>query len=383
MRRGRAGRRGRPRGPAPGRARRGGGARGGGQGGLRAGRRQPVPAHGGRGAGRRPHARRRARRSTRASSSRWRPRSARGCAPGVVGSLGEGEALLDGLRDGGSALVAGHAAAAAAAAASPAAGAGRILDHVHPPADLAPVVERLLADAWLVEDLASVPRDFTGIAITPRGRALFGSTGELRQAPRGRRGADPRGARVAGGADRRVGAGGRRGGRRRARRSTQAAALVAERLERREGANAQAREASRALDEADELLRRAARRIELRSGCSRGGPGRRPARAGRGGPRRRAQAGRARCSTSAPSASCGWCGCAPAAPAAASSRPARSARPPRSSSGRRGSRGPARRARRAARGRRGRRAADRRRAACLRARGGRDPGAAQGGERRA
>jgi chromosome segregation protein len=44
----------------------------------------------------------------------------------------------------------------------------------------------------------------------------------------------------------------------------QAAALTGDALERREGANAQMREASRALDEADELLRRATRRIELR-----------------------------------------------------------------------------------------------------------------------
>jgi chromosome segregation protein len=184
---------------------------------------------------------------------------------GVVGSLGEGEALLDELRDGGSAIVAAHPARPAAAQ-SPCAGAARILDHVHPPADLAPVVERLLADAWLVEDLASIPRDFPGVAITPRGRAMFGSTGELRQAPQGgeerileaRASQEELVAASQQAATAEAAAG---------EAMTQAAALVAERLELREEANARAREASRGLDEADELLRRATRRIELRSGA--------------------------------------------------------------------------------------------------------------------
>src|SRR4029079_13225446 len=44
-------------------------------------------------------------------------------------------------------------------------------------------------------------------------------------------------------------------------------ALMTERFEQREEARMAAREASRTLDEADETLRRAARRIELRSGA--------------------------------------------------------------------------------------------------------------------
>src|SRR5687768_15733022 len=55
---------------------------------------------------------------------------------GVVESLGEGQALLDQLSDGGSALVAGHAAAPGSGR-SPAAGAERLLDHGRPPSDLA------------------------------------------------------------------------------------------------------------------------------------------------------------------------------------------------------------------------------------------------------
>ena len=181
---------------------------------------------------------------------------------GVVESLGEGQELLDELRDGGSALVVGHAAAPASGR-SPAAGAERLLDHVRPPSDLAPIVERLLADAWLVEDLASVPRDFAGIAITPRGRALFGSTGELRQAPAG---GEERILEARASRERLVAASEAAAADEAAARDAvvEAAALVGDAIERREGANAQMRDAARALDEADELLRRAARRIDLR-----------------------------------------------------------------------------------------------------------------------
>ncbi len=185
---------------------------------------------------------------------------------GVVANLGEGHALLDGLRDGGSALVAGESNAGPRAASSPAAGAQRILDHVEPPADLKPVVDRLLADAWLVEDLATVPRDFTGIAVTPRGRALFAATGELRQV-------------AAGGEERILEARARHEELAASAEATaaeeaaateaidQARALVSVGFERREEARMSAREASRTLDEADEVLRRATRRIELRSGA--------------------------------------------------------------------------------------------------------------------
>ncbi len=49
-------------------------------------------------------------------------------------------------------------------------------------ADLA---RRLLAGAWVVDDLATVPEDFTGVAVTRAGRAWVGATRELRQAPQG------------------------------------------------------------------------------------------------------------------------------------------------------------------------------------------------------
>ncbi|HYH59708.1 MAG TPA: AAA family ATPase [Thermoleophilaceae bacterium] len=181
---------------------------------------------------------------------------------GVVASLGEGQTLLDGLRDGGSAIVAAHEGRGADGR-SPAAGAARILDHVRPPADLAPVVERLLGDAWLVDDLAAVPRDFTGVAVTPRGRAFFGASGELRQAPAG---GEERILEARASQHRLITAAQEAAGEEAAATEAvaHAAALVSERLERREAARTQAQEAGRALDEADELLRRATRRIELR-----------------------------------------------------------------------------------------------------------------------
>ena len=52
-----------------------------------------------------------------------------------------------------------------------------------PPAvDLA---RRLLANTWVVEDLDQLPPAFLGVAVTRAGRAWFGFTRELRQAPRG------------------------------------------------------------------------------------------------------------------------------------------------------------------------------------------------------
>ena len=181
---------------------------------------------------------------------------------GLVGDLAEGESLLDRLRDGGSAIVAGGDRPAASGE-SPGAGAQRILEHVHPPADLGAVADRLLADAWLVDDLATVPRGFTGVAVTPRGRALFGATGELRQAPPG---GEERILEARAAQDDLVAASQRAAADEAAasESAAQASALVRERLEGREAAGAQVREAARALDEADELLRRAARRIELR-----------------------------------------------------------------------------------------------------------------------
>jgi chromosome segregation protein len=102
---------------------------------------------------------------------------------GVVPDLRAAESLLD-RADGASALIASGSAAGSHAP-PPAPGARRLLDLVTPPPDLRPIAERLLADAWVVDSLESLPESFTGIAATRAGRVLFASTGELRQAAPG------------------------------------------------------------------------------------------------------------------------------------------------------------------------------------------------------
>jgi chromosome segregation protein len=47
------------------------------------------------------------------------------------------------------------------------------------------LARRLLANTWVVEDLEQLPPAFLGVAVTRAGRAWFGFTRELRQAPRG------------------------------------------------------------------------------------------------------------------------------------------------------------------------------------------------------
>jgi chromosome segregation protein len=107
----------------------------------------------------------------------------------LVDDLAAGAKLLDRAgKDGGRALVAGASApdgGPTASASPPADGARRLAELVRGPDGPLAVAHRLLADAWLVEDLDAVPEDFTGIAVTRTGRAWFGSTRELQQAPEG------------------------------------------------------------------------------------------------------------------------------------------------------------------------------------------------------
>ncbi|MEP6953880.1 MAG: hypothetical protein ABI950_07465, partial [Solirubrobacteraceae bacterium] len=104
----------------------------------------------------------------------------------VVEDLGAGCALLDRSgSDGGRALIIGDAPARAATD-PPAPGARALADLVDgvggPELALA---RRLLADAWLVDDLDALAPGFSGVAVTKTGRAWFARTRELRQAPQG------------------------------------------------------------------------------------------------------------------------------------------------------------------------------------------------------
>ncbi len=104
---------------------------------------------------------------------------------GVVGSVPDGERLLDGAGgEGGFVLVSGSGSAPAAGS-PPTEGAERLLDRVDADAGAAPLAERLLAGVWVVDSLDTVPRDFAGVAVTRAGRVWLPGSGELRQAPTG------------------------------------------------------------------------------------------------------------------------------------------------------------------------------------------------------
>ena len=108
----------------------------------------------------------------------------------VVEDRAAGGALLDrAKRDGGRALIAGDApdpaASVAAAPTPPVPGARPFTDLIRGPEPALSLARRLLADAWLVDALDDVPDAFTGVAVTPAGRAWLGATRELQQAAEG------------------------------------------------------------------------------------------------------------------------------------------------------------------------------------------------------
>jgi chromosome segregation protein len=104
----------------------------------------------------------------------------------MVEDVPSARALLDRMgTDGGRALVGGDGAPGACPATPPAPGAQRLADLVGGPDVAVAVATRLLADSWLVDDLDALPAGFSGIAVTRSGRAWFGHTRELRQAPQG------------------------------------------------------------------------------------------------------------------------------------------------------------------------------------------------------
>jgi chromosome segregation protein len=88
--------------------------------------------------------------------------------------------------DGGRALVADSAAPGVArSTAPPAPGARHLGDMVRGPEPALALARRLLENTWVVEDLEQLPPGFLGVAVTRGGRAWFGFTRELRQAPQG------------------------------------------------------------------------------------------------------------------------------------------------------------------------------------------------------
>jgi chromosome segregation protein len=105
----------------------------------------------------------------------------------VVDSLCEGVERLGEAEGASRALVARDGDVSAAE--PPVAGARRLLDLVKAEGRAGEITDRLLADAWIVDDLAELPGGFAGIAVTVDGDAYDGRLGELRRLPR--EGTDP------------------------------------------------------------------------------------------------------------------------------------------------------------------------------------------------
>jgi len=69
----------------------------------------------------------------------------------------------------------------------PPAGAERLIELVSGDADALEILGRLLADTWVVTEIAGLPEGFAGVAVTRSGRVWNASLGELAQAPSGGR----------------------------------------------------------------------------------------------------------------------------------------------------------------------------------------------------
>jgi chromosome segregation protein len=105
----------------------------------------------------------------------------------IVADLAAARGLLEHAgSDGGRVLVADSSAPGVTRSTRPPApGARHLGDMVRGPEPALTLARRLLANTWVVEDLEQLPPGFVGVAVTRAGRAWFGFTRELRQAPRG------------------------------------------------------------------------------------------------------------------------------------------------------------------------------------------------------
>ncbi len=100
----------------------------------------------------------------------------------LLAELAPGGARADGAQRHGSSLGDDHGEGRHE---PPAPGAERLLELVSGPAQVMSLARRLLADAWVVERLEDLPRDFSGIAATRAGRVWFAAWGEVRQLTEG------------------------------------------------------------------------------------------------------------------------------------------------------------------------------------------------------
>jgi chromosome segregation protein len=105
----------------------------------------------------------------------------------IVGSLGEGRERLAGAERAARALIASESATPSSAL--PRDGARRLLDLIEARGEAGPITERLLADAWLVDDLDDLADGFGGVAVTVDGECYDARVGEIRRLPK--EGTDP------------------------------------------------------------------------------------------------------------------------------------------------------------------------------------------------
>ena len=112
----------------------------------------------------------------------------------IVDSIGEGRRRLANAEGAARVLLdpqgdSGREADQSPAGAGPKDGARRLLDLIEARGEAGPITERLLADAWLVDDLDDLATGFGGIAVTVEGECYDARAGEIRRLPR--EGTDP------------------------------------------------------------------------------------------------------------------------------------------------------------------------------------------------
>ncbi len=106
----------------------------------------------------------------------------------VVADRSRAQAVVDRAgEEGARALVLERGSAPPAPGRPPVRGARALVELLSGEEAVLALAARLLADTWVVDDLAALPDDFAGVAVTRTGRVWSAAHGELRQAPSGGR----------------------------------------------------------------------------------------------------------------------------------------------------------------------------------------------------
>ncbi len=180
----------------------------------------------------------------------------------IVGSVREGRERLAGAEGAARALISSGPAKKPSEA--PKDGARRLLDLVEARGDAAPISERLLANAWLVDELEGLAEGFSGVAVTVDGECYDAGAGEVRRLPR--EGTDPALAARSEREELASRLGQREQTEERARRDLERAeSALAEARRREEASQRELRDARRKLDEAVEEANRTSWLAERRA----------------------------------------------------------------------------------------------------------------------